>query len=124
MFSRQETKPVPEFDLIKHNALKDESKFWIGYANKEAKVLLPEFVTEAIVTEECKTKIFPQKWIDYVKKHSTNQKLQLTQEIKTNIDKYARDLCYHPSDQIAYVRYAFSNTQKTCLARKNYGESC
>ena len=40
------------------------------------------------------------------------KKLQLTQEIKTNIDKYARDSCYHPSDQIAYVRYAFSNTQQ------------
>ena len=70
LISRPPEKPAPRFDLMNHTALKNASEYWIGYANKKAKILLPDFLTDAIITEECQRKIFPQKWIDNVKKVS------------------------------------------------------
>ena len=49
---------------------------------KKAKILLPEFVTEAIITEECQKPIFPKGWIDNVLNYSRNQKLVLSDQIK------------------------------------------
>ena len=66
LISRPPDKPAPKFDLMNHTALKGKSEYWIGYADKKAKILLPEFVTEAIITEECKQPIFPKGWIENV----------------------------------------------------------
>ena len=82
LISRPTTRLVPQFDLINHKDLKHANKYWIGYAGKKAKILLPEFVTDAIITEECQIPIFPKKWIENVLKHSRNEKLILANQIK------------------------------------------
>ena len=109
LISRPPDKPAPKFDLMNHTALKGKSEYWIGYADKKAKILLPEFLTDAIITEDCQTKIFSEAWVDNVKKNLKNTKLVLSHQIRGNIEQFARDSCYHPDDQIVEVRYQFSS---------------
>ena len=123
MPTRPGNQPVPPFDLIKHNALKDASKYWLRYAGKKYKILNPDFVKDAIVSTECRTNLFPQDWITYVEKRSQNKKLTLSSEIKNKIDTFARDSCYHPTDQISHVRYGDNNTKKKVWQGKTFANN-
>ena len=53
--SRSKSNPLPAFDLQNRPKFKKETKFWLGYTEKnaKAKVLDPEWIETAIVTDEC-----------------------------------------------------------------------
>ena len=104
LLTRPASKQFPSFDLAKHTNLKDQSQHWLGYSGKQTRVLIPEWITDGVVTLECRTKIFDQDWVTYVKTNLQNQKLIISNEVKTNILKYARDSCFYPDDKIASVQ--------------------
>ena len=60
LYTRPSDRPVPKFDLINHKALENKSTYWIGYADnsKQGKILLPSFIHQATITEECGNKIW------------------------------------------------------------------
>ena len=61
--TRPKNKPLPAHDQEHRSDFKKEKKFWLGYTDTKAKakVLLPEWINKGVVTEECKTRIFPEK---------------------------------------------------------------
>ncbi len=109
------SKKLPSFDLAKHKDLKGLSQHWLGYSGKQTRVLIPEWVTDGVVTLECKTKIFDQNWITFVKTNCQNQKLLISSDIRKNIQKYAHDSCFHPDDKIASVRRYYNRATNTCV---------
>ena len=109
------SKKLPSFDLAKHKDLKGLSQHWLGYSGKETRVLIPEWVTDGVVTLECETKIFDQGWITYVKTNMQNEKLLISNEVKTSILKYAHDSCFHPDDKITSVRRYCNKSTKACI---------
>ena len=58
--TRPKNKPLPAHDQEHRSDFKKEKKFWLGYTDKKAKakVLMPSWIETAVVTEECKTRIF------------------------------------------------------------------
>ena len=74
-------------------------------------MLLPKWVEEGTIIEEEEYLLFPLDWQQHIQEHCSNMKVQLTDDIKANVEKFAHDSGNHPSNLIVFICRGFDATE-------------